>query len=435
MEISPLDNEREFRQMLSQKVSGTSAGLWLLVPEFLRLGVWDLLKGWTKGGDMDFGPRIALQAVNESALCTNRVRRRNSLGHQGFQLANGMGRLVTDEQVHLLLNGHTMEEAQDLLVNLGHQRQLLGHYRGDTVAIDPHRIISSSQRVMAKKKKVPDAPSEKMLQTFFAVSAETGQPVMATMSSTGMPTTRATKNLLTATEKIIRTDSLLVADREHFTRELLTTVKKSPRFDILAPALSTQRINALVESLTYTRLWAGFAIAETPFCFEGSHEAFRLIAQRCGEVESHYSYKAFVTTSDRQAHELVTGNYDKRWSVEEFFNFENKMNLDRASTQNLNIRYGKLALAMVAQAATYQLRTKLKEEYRTWNAQHLAAEVLAWADGDVRVKDDTIVVTFYQAPKHLNPNDYTNLPKILQDENIDPRIPWLYNFKLDFRFK
>ncbi|WP_373496137.1 hypothetical protein, partial [Aquiflexum sp.] len=72
---------------------------------------------------------------------------------------------------------------------------------------------------------------------------------------------------------------------------------------------------------------------------------------------------------------------------------------------------------------------------RTWNAGHLAAEVLAWADGDIRVHDDTIIVTFYQAPAHLNPNDYTNLPKILQRENIDPRIPWLYNFKLDFRFK
>ncbi|NJM16088.1 MAG: hypothetical protein HC896_12590 [Bacteroidales bacterium] len=149
-----------------------------MVPEFLRLGVWDLLKGWTKRGDIDFDPRIALQLVNESALCVNRVRKKNSLGHQGFQLANGMGRLVTDEQVHMLLNNHTIEQATDLLVNLGHQRQLSGHYQGDIVAIDPHRIISSSQRVMAKKKKVPDAPSEKMLQTFFAVSAETGQPIM-----------------------------------------------------------------------------------------------------------------------------------------------------------------------------------------------------------------------------------------------------------------
>ncbi|MBA7579932.1 hypothetical protein ES708_21813 [subsurface metagenome] len=90
--------------MLSQKVSGTTVGMWLLIPEMQRLGVWDLLKGWTGGQNIDFDPRIALQLVNESALCINRVRKKNSLGHQGFQLANGMGRLVTDEQVHNLLN-------------------------------------------------------------------------------------------------------------------------------------------------------------------------------------------------------------------------------------------------------------------------------------------------------------------------------------------
>ena len=30
---------------------------------------------------------------------------------------------------------------------------------------------------------------------------------------------------------------------------------------------------------------------------------------------------------------------------------------------------------------------------------------------------------------------YQDLPHKLQAQNIDPRVPWLYNFKLDFRFK
>ena len=152
--------------MLSQKVSGTTVGMWLLIPEMQRLGVWDLLKGWTGGQNIDFDPRIALQLVNESALCINRVRKKNSLGHQGFQLANGMGRLVTDEQVHNLLNKHSIDQAEELLVNLGYQRQLCGHYKGVLIAVDPHRIISTSKRIMAKKKKRPDSPAQKMVQTF-----------------------------------------------------------------------------------------------------------------------------------------------------------------------------------------------------------------------------------------------------------------------------
>jgi len=421
--------------MLSQKVSGTSAGIWLLVPELLRLGAWDIIKGWTGKQDRDLEPRIAMQVVNEAALCLNRVRKKNSLGHQGFELANGMGRLVTDEQVHLLLQDHTLGQAREMLLNLGIQRQLSGHYTGDIIAVDPHRIISSSKRIMSKKKKQPNAPSQKMLQTFFSVCAQTGQPIMATMSSTALPTTKATTTLIDATQQIIPSPSLLVADKEHFTRKLLAVCKNHTDFDLLVPVIKTNRIKTMLEALSYKRLWAGFAMAETTFSFRREDKQYRLIAERIGEAENDHTFNAFVTTSDRDAQKLLCQEYDKRWSVEEFFRFENEMGLKRASTLNLNIRYGKLALTMIAQGATYQFRKKLAEDYKKWDAKHLSNEMLAWADGDVRVKGDTILVTFYGHPKHLNPKNYVGLPDLLAKEGIDPKIPWLYDFKLDFRFK
>lgn len=271
--------------MLSQKVSGTSVGIWLLVPELLRLGAWDIIKGWTGKGDMGLDPRIAMQAVNESALCINRVRRKNSLGHQGFELANGMGRLVSDEQVHLLLDKHTTEQAQAMLLNLGIQRQLSGHYQGDIIAVDPHRIISSSKRVMSMKQKNPNAPSQKMLQTFFSVSAQTGQPIMATMSSTGMPTTKATSILINETGKIVRSHSLLVADKEHFTRELLSVGGRHENYNLLVPAIKTSRVLKTLGSLTYERLWAGFAIAETTFSFDKEEKNTGLLPKGTGRLK------------------------------------------------------------------------------------------------------------------------------------------------------
>lgn len=421
--------------MLSQKVSGTSVGMWLLVPELLRLGAWDIIKAWTGKTDPCLEPRIALQLVNETALCVNRVRRKSSLGHQGFQLANGMGRLVTDEQVHTLLNNHTISETQQMLINLGIQRQLSGHYPGDIIAVDPHRIISSSKRIMAKKRKQTDFPSQKMLQTFFSVCAQTGQPIMTNISSTGLPTSKATANLMDATGEIIKNKMLVVADKEHFTKELLDISEKHKNFDFLIPALNTSRLKNKIQGLDYQTQWAGFAIAETNFCFKDDTAQYRLIAERTGETAKNHSYNAFITTSKKDARQLICHNYDKRWSVEEFFRFENDMGLKRASTLNLNVRYGKLALAMIAQAAIYQLRIRLNEDYRKWDARHLSNEVLAWIDGDIRVKNDTIIITFYGKPNHLNPQDYINLPAKLMSEGINPKIPWLYDFKLDFRFK
>lgn len=433
--INPKDNEREFRQMLSKKVSGTAVGIWLLVPELLRLGAWDILKAWTGKTDIDLEPRISMQLVNESALCINRVRKKNSIGHQGFQLANGMGQLVTDEQVHLLLNKHNMEESRNMLINLGLQRKLSGHYAGGVVAMDPHRIISSTQRIMPKKQKKSDLPSEKMLQTFFTVCAQTGQPIMATMSSSGMPTSKASTLLLSETGKILKEQTLYVADKEHFTSELFGYSSQSDRYELLTPAINSGKLKKIVKSLQYKTQWAGYAVAETIFTFDGDKKKYRLIAQREGETDENYSFSAFVTKSDKDAVQLIAEHYSNRWSVEEFFRFENEMGLNRASTFNLNIRYGRLAHSMIAQAATYQLRKKLKDDYKAWNASHLSNEIFAWSDGDIRVDEDRIIVTFYNAPQYIDKNDYVNLPNILTKEGINPKVPWLFDFKLDFRFK
>ena len=103
--------ERVFRESLSKKISGTLVGLWFLAAEHLRLGNWDLIKGYTGCSDADIEPRIAMQIVNEAALCSNRIRSSNYITHQGFELLNGLGWLVTDTQEHDLLDKHTVSEA------------------------------------------------------------------------------------------------------------------------------------------------------------------------------------------------------------------------------------------------------------------------------------------------------------------------------------
>ena len=56
--------------------------------------------------------------------------------------------------------------------------------------------------------------------------------------------------------------------------------------------------------------------------------------------------------------------------------------------------------------------------------------------GRLLVIDDTILVTFYNAPNTEQLRlHYENLPDKLEKEGVEPRIPWLYGFKLDFRFK
>jgi Transposase DDE domain len=417
-------------------VSSTLVGLWLLVAEHLRLGSWDLIKGYTGEGDSNINPRIAMQLVNESSLCNNRIRRKNYFTHQGFELLNGLSFLASDEQVHYLLNSHTVGQAQSLQESLAIIRNNNNHYKGNVFAIDPHRIVSQTKRIMPRKKKQPKEPSRQMLQTFFSIDAETGQPIGCGIGSPGVTTTKATINLLEMIDKISHNNAIILADKEHFTQKLISQIKHSCCFEFLVPTPSTERIKNIEQSLKYKSKWAGYYIAETTFSFSHIKGNYRLIVQREGEVEGKYKYMSFLTISKKPAVTLVSELYNKRWSIEEFFNFDGAMGFDRASTFNLNVRYGKMSLALIAQAANYQLRQRLPKPYQNWNAIHLADAVFNKIDGDIRVKDDTIIVTCYNTPKELNlENHFKNLPHKLMQEGINPKIPWLYDFKLDFRFK
>jgi hypothetical protein len=376
-----------------------------------------------------------MQVVNEAALCSNRIRKGNYITHQGFEQLNGLGFLATDQQVHDLLDKHTVGEAQSLQESLALIRSNNGHYQGGLIAIDPHRIKSASQRIMPKKKKQPQEPSWKMLQTFFAVDARTGQPIGCGIGSPGANTARATTGLL-GMSALVSKDALILADKEHFTANLVQYIDQDTDFEFLVPAITTEKIRKIERAQTYQREWAGYAIAETTFSFSGRKEKYRLVSQREGETTTDYVYKSFLSLSNKPATVLLGEMYRERWSVEDFFNFDGAMGFDRASTFNLNIRYGKMSLALLAQAATFQLRQKLPKPYNRWNSSHLADAVLNKIDGDIRLKGDTIIVTCYNAPKELNlQNNYQGLPAKLISEGIDPKIPWLYGYKLDFRFK
>ena len=46
IKVSVESNERYWREALANKLSGTHLGLWMLIPEYLRLGAWDLFVGY-----------------------------------------------------------------------------------------------------------------------------------------------------------------------------------------------------------------------------------------------------------------------------------------------------------------------------------------------------------------------------------------------------
>ncbi len=73
-------------------------------------------------------------------------------------------------------------------------------------------------------------------------------------------------------------------------------------------------------------------------------------------------------------------------------------------------------------------RTRTKERPQTADPLRL--------ERDVRVSHGTILVTYYNAPNaELWRTHDEDFPEKLRQQGIEPRIPWRYDFHLDFRFK
>jgi hypothetical protein len=439
----PRSLERGVRQLLADKFSGAHLGLWLLLPEHLRLGTWDLLCGWSGQAAERVEPRLALQLVHEAALCTAGLRAKRALPQQGFALANGLPFLAADVSIHQLLAGHTVAQAQDLQRALGQLRRASGHYAGKVLVVDPHRLRTYSKRRMRRRRQEPGAPATKVAQTFFALDGDTGQPLGFVTGTAARTVTQATPELLDLADSVLGprpAPTLVLADAEHFTAELIDWVQRRTGFDLLVPLVIRKPLLERLRGLpaeSFTRHWAGYATASIPYQLTDSRVGpLPLFVQRFGETPANWRYNAFLCTAARDEVDALTRDYPKRWHIEEFFNKDQALGWDRAGTQNNNIRYGQMTMSLLAQAVLHQLRCRLGPPFASWDATHLAKEVLQGLEGDVRVTADTIVVTYYNAPNaDCLQRQYEGLPNRLRQENLNPCIPWLYNYQLDFRFR
>ena len=106
--LDRLSVERGVRQLLADKISGNLVGLWLLAPEHLRLGTWDLLTHWAGPSPSDLSARTAMQLVHEAALGVVHTRTARTLSQKGYELLNGLPFVISDSSVHDLLMAHTV---------------------------------------------------------------------------------------------------------------------------------------------------------------------------------------------------------------------------------------------------------------------------------------------------------------------------------------
>ena len=379
-------------------------------------------------------------------MCLCSYRHSRTLSQKGFELANGLPFVPTDLAIHDLLQSHTVEQAQQLQIALGKLRRAGKHFAGTLLALDPHRMTSYSKRHMRRHRFSSEEKPCKMAQTFFLLDCQTGQPVCFSLSSSAQSVAQASPPLLDMAAEILGLSPapegrpLVLSDKEHYIQQFFADVRHKQVFDLLC-ALPAYRqcVQRWTQIPTdqFVEHWPGYFTTTQPYHFkEETQTLYHEYVQRSGLRTQDYHYQGFLGTAALSQVPTLTKDYPQRWHVEEFFKFNQALGWHRAGTLNLNIRYGHLTMALVAQAAIHQLRQRLGSPFSQWDALHLARNVFGGLEGDVRVEKQTIVVTLYNPPNApLLRKHYEGLPEKLAHEGINPEIPWLYNFKLDFRFR
>ena len=397
------------------------------------------MTAWSGAQATALASRLALQLVHEAALCVSGIRAQRTLGHRGFELLNGLPWVATDRSLHELLDAHSVTDALAFQRALGLTRRALGQYRGALVALDPHHLPAATQREVVPSKAAPEAKTARTQQLFFALDADTEQPLACGLGSSAVTASAGARDVLELVTAILPPGGLLLADMEHYTRALLDHCGALDGWDLLVPAPHSAALQRTMQALPvtdFTPLWAGYATATTPYHLQGGQTPLTLLVQRCGARSEEFTYHGFVTTRQTDQVWPLVQQFPRRWHIEEFFNREQALGWQRSGTLNLNIRVGRASFALLAQAALAITRTALGAPYDAWSAPHLANDLFGHVDGDLRVQRDTIIVTLYNAPNAERLQAaYAGSPQRLAAQGVDPRVPWLYNFKVDFRFK
>jgi len=79
------------------------------------------------------------------------------------------------------------------------------------------------------------------------------------------------------------------------------------------------------------------------------------------------------------------------------------------------------------------MRQRIGDPVNGWDAEHLASDFFRGLEGDIRVKNDTIIVTYYNAPNvDLMKHHYEKLPKKLRPVRLGifPFLCRQFKFKI-----
>ena len=430
------DIRYEVTALLKRGLTTTSAGGFFFIPYLLELDAHGLVTslGPTKRQGIP-NERLALGMVFESLFgYTAGIRAVDSVSRADFGLLAGLPFLPSPSTQYRYLQSVGVTDGLCFQTALGKRLVALGQVTpGDHVNVDGHNIKTYSRKEMKLSFITKEDRYGKAIRTFYSQDQKSKKPLLALAAYSGTTVSQVTRQLADLTHDVLGQDFVMVADKEWYCGQLIQELNCEHGVRVLTPVKGSKKraveFNAVPLEKYDQTVWGNIATLHTTMTNFDGPLCLLLKRRRNGK------YFALITPQVDMATDTAMPAYTKRWRIENFFAENGFLGIDRLPSLNLNAVQASLSLRLLAFQALDNLRKDLGAAYRNKTPRLIHREFIDGVQGTVQLRRDTIEVSVYGFEhQRAAAKTLTDYDAKLEAKGIDPRIPWLGNRRLRFKF-
>jgi hypothetical protein len=406
------------------------------MPYLLQLGVFDLVA--SLGPPKPDGlPKesLALGLVFESIFgYTAGIRSVDTVSRADFGLLAGLPFLPSPSTQYRFLQAVSCHSALDFQVTLGKRLVTLGHITpGQPVNVDAHHIKTYSRKAMKPSFITQEAHYGKAIRTFYTQDQASKKPLIALAAYSGTTVSQSTRQLATLTRTLLERDFLMVADKEGYCGQLIQDLHAQYGIEVLTPIKSSPKRQAEFEAVPLEQydqtVWGQVATLYTTMIHFDGPLRMLLKKRRNGQ------YFALITPACDMSAETAMPTYTKRWRIENFFAENTFLGMNHLPSLNLNAIQTMLSLRLLAFHVVDNFRYDLGPAYQKKSPELIHREFIDGVQGRVQLRGNLIEISIYGFEHEAAAAAIlVNLDAKLEKAGVDPRIPWLGNRRLRFKF-
>lgn len=437
IEVTRQSLQADLETALRKGVTTTHAGGFFFIPYLMELGLYGTLGQLSAPKTTGIpAEKIALQLIWEPLFgYAKGIRSVDPISQADFGLLSGLPFICSASTEYRFLAESTTERSESFQKHLGKRLLQLDYLKGEVLNMDGHSIKLFSRKEMKPSYMTKEKSYGKAIRTFYTQEQNSKKPVFAKVAYSGTTVAQVTPQLVEANKEILDGPFLCVNDKEWFIGSLLDQLDKIHGIEVLLPLKRTPKRIKEMQAIPFEKFkyrYQNHPIAILVTELDGFCGQMKLFVKRNADG----TFFALITNKKyfRAARAMET--YSKRWRIENFFNENTFLGLDRLPSMELNAIQTALSLKLVSFHLVDNFRRNLPAQFANMKPESIYQSFVNGVQGKIQLKRGKLHIDIYgfQHRDAVAPL-FHRLEEKLVAQNIDPRCPWLNGHALSFSFK